>query len=90
MDVDPVGDGRFWREAILDRLKNGFKTADTLDAGAFHFSRFKSFGPTPYFYWVGVRSRGDEIDLAEFYFPTEDQQTKLLPGLLAAVERKSK
>jgi hypothetical protein len=90
LDVEPLGDSRFWRESIRDRLKDGFKTVDTLNAGAFHFSRFKSFGPTPYFYWVGVRSRGDEIDLAEFYFPNEDQQTKLLPGLLAAVERKSK
>lgn len=90
MDVDPLGDSRFWRESIRNRLKDGFKAADTVEAGAFHFCRFKSFGPTPYYYWVGVRSRGDEIDLAEFYFPNEDQQTKLLPGLLASVERKSK
>lgn len=90
VDVEPVGDSRFWREAILHRLKDGFKTADTLAVGAYQFSRFKSFGPTPYFYWVGVRSRGDEVQVAEFYFPNEDQQTKLLPGLLVAVERKSK
>jgi hypothetical protein len=89
-DVKPIGDSRFWREAIRHRLKDGFKTADTLAAGAFQFTRFKSFGPTPYYYWVGVRSRGDEIHLAEFYFPNEEQQAKLLPGALAAVERKSK
>ena len=90
VDVEPMGDSRFWREAILHRLKDGFKTADTLVIGKYQFSRFKSFGPTPYFYWVGVRSRGDEIQVAEFYFPNEDQQTKLLPGLIASVERKSK
>jgi hypothetical protein len=39
---------------------------------------------------VGVRSRGDELDVAEFYFPTQAQQDKLLPGLLAAVEGKPK
>lgn len=90
LEVDPRGDSRFWRESIRSRMENGFKAADTVKAGAFEFCRFKSFGPTPYYYWVGVRSRGDEIDLAEFYFPTEEQQTRLLPGLLAAVERKSK
>jgi hypothetical protein len=90
MDVDPRGDSRFWREAIRNRLENGFKSADTLKSGAFEFCKFKSFGPTPYYYWVGVRSRGDEIQLAEFYFPTEGEQSKLLPGLLAAVERRSR
>lgn len=90
MEVDPLGDSRFWRESIRSRLESGFKSADTVKAGAFEFCRFKSFGPTPYFYWVGVRSRGDEIDVAEFYFPNEDQQAKLLPGLLAAVERKAR
>jgi hypothetical protein len=90
VDVGPRGDSRFWREAIRHRLKDGFKTVDTLAVGKYQFSRFKSFGPAPYFYWVGVRSRGDEVQVAEFYFPTEDQQTRLLPGLLAAVERKSK
>jgi hypothetical protein len=89
LEVDPQGDSRFWRESIRSRLENGFKATDTVKAGAFEFCRFKSFGPTPYFYWVGVRSRGDGIDLAEFYFPNEDQQTRLLPGLLAAVERRS-
>jgi hypothetical protein len=89
-EVKPKGDSRFWREAIRHRLKDGFKSADTLAAGAFQFTRFRSFGPTPYFYWVGVRSRGDEIQMAEFFFPNEEQQTKLLPGALAAVERKSK
>jgi hypothetical protein len=90
MEVDPLGDSRFWRESIRSRLESGFKATDTVKAGAFEFCRFRSFGPTPYFYWVGVRSRGDEIDLAEFYFPDEDQQAKLLPGLLAAVERRSR
>lgn len=85
MDVDLRGDSRFWREAIRVRLKDGFKQADTLKAGDFQFARFQSFGPTPYFYWVGVRSRGDELDLAEFYFPTEAEQTHLLANLLATV-----
>jgi Domain of unknown function (DUF4349) len=90
IDVKLRGDSRFWREAIRMRLKEGFKIADTLKAGEYQFARFQSFGPTPYFYWVGVRSRGDEIDLAEFYFPTEAEQTQLLPDVLAAVEGKSK
>ncbi len=90
LDVDLRGDSRFWREAIRVRLKDGFKATDTSKAGDFQFARFQSFGPTPYFYWVGVRSRGGELDLAEFYFPTEAEQTLLLPNLLAAVEGKSK
>jgi hypothetical protein len=68
-DVEPIGDSRFWMEAVKVRLKDGFKTAETREVGAFRFCRFQSFGPTPYFYWVGIRSRQDEIDVAEFYFP---------------------
>jgi Domain of unknown function (DUF4349) len=90
MDVSLCGDSRFWREAIRVRLKEGYKTADTLIAGDFQFAHFKSFGPEPYFYWVGVRSVGDEIKIAEFYFPNEMEQTQLLPSLLAAVEGQSK
>lgn len=89
LKVDPIGDSRFWRESIRSRLGNGFKAADTAKAGAFDFCSFKSFGPKPYYYWVGVRSLGRKIELAEFYFPDEGQQAKLLPGLLASVERKS-
>jgi len=88
IEVDLRGDTRFWREAVRNRLESGFKVSDTASAGGFLFCRFQSFGPTPYYYWIGVRSRGDELDVAEFYFPTEDQQGKLLPGMLAAVERK--
>jgi hypothetical protein len=90
VDVDLLGDSRYWREAIKSRMATGFKASDTAQAGGFLFCRFQSFGPTPYFYWVGVRSRGDELDVAEFYFPTQAQQDKLLPGLLAAVEGKPK
>lgn len=90
MEVDPIGDSRFWIEAIRNRLKDGFKQVSTQEAGTFRFCRFQSYGPKPYFYWVGVRARGDELDLAEFYFPDEDQQNRLLPDLLAAVEKKSK
>jgi hypothetical protein len=88
IDVDLRGDTRFWREAVRNRLESGFKVSDTASAGEFLFCRFQSFGPTPYYYWIGVRSRGGEVDVAEFYFPNEDQQGKLLPGMLAAVERK--
>lgn len=90
LEVDPRGDSRFWMEAVRTRLKEGFKAADTLAVGAFRFCRFQSFGPTPYYYWVGVRARGDELDLAEFYFPDEKQQARLLPELLASVEKKSR
>jgi len=90
MDVEPRGDSRFWMEAIRTRLKDGFKAVEEREAGAFRLCRFQSYGPSPYFYWVGVRSRGSEIDIAEFYFPDADQQDALLPGILAAVERKSK
>lgn len=85
VEVKLRGDTPFWREAIFSRMAPGFKASDTARAGDFLFCRFQSFGPTPYYYWVGVRSRGDEVDLAEFYFPTETQQAKLLPALLAAV-----
>lgn len=90
LEVDPRGDSRFWAEAIRNRLKDGFKSVETREAGGFSLCRFQSYGPAPYYYWVGVRSRGGEIDLAEFYFPNEDQQTALLPGILASVERRSK
>lgn len=90
VDVNLRGDSRFWRAAILSRLQAGFKTSDTAQAGEFLFCRFQSFGPTPYFYWVGVRSRGGDVDVAEFYFPGARQQEDLLPGMLAAVERKSR
>jgi hypothetical protein len=69
-------------------MEPGFKATDTSRAGGFLFCRFQSFGPTPYFYWVGVRSRGEVLDVAEFYFPDGEQQSRLLTGLLAAVERK--
>lgn len=90
VDVDLRGDSRFWREAVRNRLEPGFKVSDTSRAGDFLFCRFQSFGPAPYYYWIGVRSRDDEVDVAEFYFPNGDQQDKLLPAMLAAVERKSR
>jgi hypothetical protein len=88
IDVDLQGDSRFWREAVRSRMVPGFKASDTAQAGGYLFCHFQSFGPTPYYYWVGVRSRDDGLDVAEFYFPTEAEQAKLLPGLLAAVEGK--
>jgi hypothetical protein len=90
VDVDILGDSRFWMEAIRTRLKDGYKVTVTLRAGDYQFCSFQSFGPRPYFYWVGVRARGNVLDLAEIYFPDEGEQAKLLPAILAEVERKSK
>lgn len=90
MEVDILGDSRFWMEAIRTRLKDGYKVTMTLQAGAFHFCSFQSYGPKPYYYMVGVRARGDVLDLAEIYFPDEAEQVKLLPAILAEVERISR
>ncbi len=85
--VKPIGDARFWSEAIRLRLKDGFKAADTLDVGGFRFCKFQSFGATPYFYWVGVDPQDHYLNIVELYFPTEAQQTQHLAAILAAVKK---
>lgn len=86
MSVLPRGDSRFWSEAVRERLQGGYKSVDTSEAGGFRFCRFRSRGPTPYYYWVGVRARGDDLDLVEIYFPTEELQDTQLASVLACVQ----
>jgi len=85
--VEPRGDTRFWSEAVRLRLRANYKEADTSQTGEFLFNRFKSHGPNPYFYWVGVRAKGKRLDLIEFYFPSEALQTKELEAVLASVRK---
>jgi hypothetical protein len=85
--VNPLGDARFWSEAVRLRLKDGFKAVDTLQSGDFRFCKFQSYGASPYFYWVGVNPKARNLQIVELYFPTEAQQNQHLTAILAAVQK---
>jgi hypothetical protein len=87
MEVAPRADSRFWSEAVRLRLQGAYKAVDTSEAGGFRFCRFRAQGPAPYFYWVGVRARGDDLDLVEIYFPTEEMQNRQIEAVLASVKQ---
>jgi hypothetical protein len=84
---DLRGNSRFWQEAVLRRLKEQFKSADTVQAGGFLFCRFTSHGPRTYSYWVGVQSQRECLRVVEMYFPDDKQRERHAEAMLAAIKQ---
>jgi len=87
--VSPLfGESRFWRDAIWQRLRGQFKTADSSEIGGFQFCRFAAHGPRVYSYWVGVRTdvKG-RISVVELYFPDEKLEKIHSEAMLAVVKQ---
>jgi len=86
-DNDPAGTSDFWLAALRERLAREYKTAETQTIGEFKVLRLVDQGDVAYRYLIGVRARGDRLDVVEVYFPSAEQEKRYGEAIKAAVER---
>jgi hypothetical protein len=79
---EPRGDTAFWREALLYHLKDAFSKSDPVEAGRYQGAVFESKDIEPFSYLVAEAVRGDEILVAEAFFPNGASRARRLPGIL--------
>jgi hypothetical protein len=83
---EPRGDTTFWREALLYHLKGFYRSSTEVEAGSFRGGVFEGKDIEPFHYLVVVTVRGEEILLAEAFFPDAQARERRLPGILAMLE----
>jgi hypothetical protein len=81
----PVGTTEFWFSALVTRKKDEYADIDTLSAGTYKILRLRSYGAEPYVYCIGVRSQGKKINVVEAYFPSQRQEERYKPAILAVL-----
>lgn len=86
VENDPVGDELFWQRALEYHLSPLYRETKKLEAGLYRGILFVSKDVSPFYYLVMVRIRGEEIILAEAFFPTEEENDEVLPLLITALE----
>jgi hypothetical protein len=82
---EPEGDSAFWIDAIKLRLGPEFASSEVLTEGSFLLLRLVDSGDPAYRYLVGVRARGDDLDLIEVYFPAAEQEERYQKAVFDAI-----
>jgi hypothetical protein len=83
---EPRGDTAFWRDALAFHLRDLYRSSEPTAAGRFEGVVLESKDPQPFSYLVAVAVRGEEILLAEAFFPDAKARVSRLPGILAMLE----
>jgi hypothetical protein len=83
---EPRGDTAFWRQALLFHLAGLYRSAEPVSAGAFEGAVLASKDVQPFSYLVVAAVRGEEILVAEAFFPNVQAREKRLAGVLAMLE----
>ena len=82
----PGGDTMFWSTALKWHLGQLYRTTEALTAGSFQGAVFESKDIVPYHYLVAVAVRGDQIVLAEAFFPDAASRERRLEGIRGVLE----
>ena len=85
----PVGDNLFWREALRLRLGPGFRTFDTFDVGRWRVLRLVSAEPCAWVWWLAVDTNGDELHLAQGFYPDSALERRERPALEQALRQEA-
>ncbi|MBI9098182.1 MAG: DUF4349 domain-containing protein, partial [Spirochaetaceae bacterium] len=88
VENDPVGDGDFWKKALLYHLKEFYKKGEAIEApfgdrivyGVLWTSKDRD----PFQYFVGVAVDGKDLHLVEIFSPSEDPD--LMKRIFAAMK----
>jgi hypothetical protein len=88
----PAGDAEFWADALAFHLAPFYSSVSRQSAGAFRGVLFESKDRDPYYYLVAVANRGDELLVAEAFFPDAaalDRHADSVKAMLANEEEDS-
>jgi len=82
---DPFGDELFWQSALIYHLGSFYQSAEPVESGQYRGVLLESKDTAPFYYLVLVRSRDDELIIAEAFFPGSEAKEFRLNDVLAAI-----
>jgi hypothetical protein len=82
---EPLGDEEFWQSALVYHLEPFYRSAEPAGAGEYRGVLLESKDSEPFYYLVLVRSRDDELIVAEAFLPTSDAKDSRLDEIMAAI-----
>jgi len=68
---DPKGDSEFWQRALVYHLSPFYRETESLVLEKVRAVLLKSKDREPFYYLVGVQTKGDVIHVVEVFFPDE-------------------
>ena len=86
MRNEPIGDGAFWRQAVLDRIGEQLDDGATSRKGGWSLVRFVEQGAKePYVWHLGFRVDGKHLEVLQVTYPTEVQEARYHDDVLAVL-----
>jgi hypothetical protein len=82
---EPAGDASFWQEALAYHLGPLYRSVEKIDLGALKGIALESKDPNPHVYLIAVARRGDELIVAEVFFPNRASRLAVGDALAAAL-----
>lgn len=82
----PAGDTEFWSEALALHLGPLYSDVREKNAGEFRGALFRSGGSGSFSYLVMIRAEGDELIVAEVFFPDSAAEESRIDSVLASIE----
>lgn len=83
---EPRGDTTFWKDALLFHLAGLYRSLEPVNAGSLQGAVFLSKDIAPFSYLVAVSVRGEEILVAEAFFPNVQARERRLAGVLTMLQ----
>jgi hypothetical protein len=84
-DNDPQGSSAYWIEALRIRLAPEYGSAEVSDVGPFKLLRLVDQSEKAYRYLVAVRARGDDLEVVEVYYPTDEHEKRYGDAVRAVI-----
>ncbi len=79
------GDAAFWATALTHRLGRDFALAERSTIAGFEAVRLVSRGDKPYTWFVLIQVRGDELHIAEAYYPSDSVEQRYHKAVVDAL-----
>ena len=85
IDNPNQGDAAFWATALTHRLGRDFALAERSTIAGFEAVRLVSRGDKPYTWFVLIEVRGDELHIAEAYYPSDSVEQRYHKAVVDAL-----
>jgi len=86
MENAPLADGKFWVDAIKQRLEKDFASAEVTTIGSFHVLTFTERADKPYTWMIALQPDGKHLSIVEVYYPDAAQQERYEGAVKTVIE----
>ena len=83
---EPAGDAEFWQDALAYHLGPLYRSVERIEVGSYLGVRLESKDSEPFVFFIAVAIRGDQMLVAEIFYPDTAAEQQHEEALFSALE----